>query len=104
MARDSSGRVKGYLVRCYAPGTTRIGPFMASTPGVARLVLSEALKNSGGSPVEVTVTGWPGEPAHELFKEFGFLGRKDRFRMELGGCPGQDPGLKSYGTTPYLAT
>ena len=104
VARDSSGRVGGYLIKCSTPEATRIGPFMASTPGVARLLLSETLKGGYGSPVEATVTGRPEEPAHELFTEFGFLGRKDRLRMELGECTGQNPGLRSYSTTPYLAT
>jgi len=40
-----------------------------------------------------------------LLKEFGFVGRPDRLRMELGeetaACRA---GLVHYGTTPYLAT
>jgi hypothetical protein len=56
-------------------------------------------------PVEVTVPGPPASPAHALLKEFGFTGRADRLRMELGEpSPSRPPGLVHYGTTPYLAT
>lgn len=105
VARDSSGRIKGYLVRSTAGRTTRLGPFVASTPGVARLLLAHALRADGASPVEVTVPGAAGSPAHDLLGEFGFKGRKDRLRMELGGESDDRPaGLDHYGTTPYLAT
>jgi hypothetical protein len=76
---------------------------VASTPGVARLLLARALR--GGSPVEVTVPGPAESPAHELLREFGFRGREDRLRMELGGATDERrSGLEHYGTTPYLAT
>jgi hypothetical protein len=111
VARDVSGRIKGYLVRSTSGGGTRIGPFMASTPSVARGLLACALDARGkacGVPaslgeayVEAVV---PGEgPAHELFDEFGFVGREDRLRMELGEVP-RARGLQTYGTTPCLAT
>jgi ribosomal protein S18 acetylase RimI-like enzyme len=108
VARDSSGRIKGYLVRSASGRTTRLGPFAASTPGAARLLLSRALGTDGGSSVEVTVPGaaeGAESPAHDLLAEFGFRGRGDRLRMELGGG-GDDlrAGLVHYGTTPYLAT
>jgi GNAT superfamily N-acetyltransferase len=105
VARDSSGRIKGYLIRSASNDGTRIGPFVASTPGVARLLLARALDAGDGAPVEVTVSGPAESPAHDLLREFGFGGRKDRLRMELGEESGVRPaGLEHYGTTPYLAT
>ncbi|MCA1687873.1 MAG: GNAT family N-acetyltransferase [Actinobacteria bacterium] len=105
VARDSSGRIKGYLVRSSSRRGTRVGPFVASTPGVARLLLGRALHTGDGSPVEVTVPGLAESPAHDLLHEFGFGGRKDRLRMELGEENGARPAsLEHYGTTPYLAT
>jgi GNAT superfamily N-acetyltransferase len=102
VARDSSGRIKGYLIRGASGHRTRIGPFMASTPGVARLLLTRALD---GSPVEVIVPGPAESPAHDLLREFGFRGRRERLRMELGEESGVRPAcLEHYGTTPYLAT
>ena len=103
LARDSSGRIKGYLLRSYSGRVDRIGPFVASTPDVARLLLAAALRSRGGSPVEVTVPGVAESPAHELFREFGFRGRSDRLQMELGE-EGRVLRMEHYGTTPYLAT
>jgi GNAT superfamily N-acetyltransferase len=104
VARDSSGWIKGYLVRSSSARGTRIGPFVASTPGVARLLLAHALHTGDGSPVEATVSGPADSSAHNLLREFGFGGRKDRLRMELGEASGVRPaGLDQYGTTPYLA-
>jgi ribosomal protein S18 acetylase RimI-like enzyme len=103
IARDSSGRIKGYLLRSYSGRVDRIGPFVASTPDVARLLLAAALRSRGGSPVEVTVPGVAESPAHELFREFGFRGRSDRLQMELGE-EGGVLRMEHYGTTPYLAT
>jgi hypothetical protein len=55
--------------------------------------------------VEAIVPGPAESPAHGLLREFGFEGRKDRLRMELGEESGVHPtGLELYGTTPYLAT
>lgn len=104
VARDSTGRIKGYLVRSGSGRATRLGPFVASTPDVARLLLTRALDN-GGAPVVVTVPGPSGSPAHALFEDFGFVGREDRLRMDLAveDAP-QQPGLAHFGTTPYLAT
>ncbi len=106
VARDSSGRISGYLIRSTSERTTRIGPFLATDPGVARLLLARALDATGGAPAQATVTGPAGSQAHVLFEEFGFVGHTDRLRMELGETPGPaDPvGLTHYGTTPYLAT
>src|SRR5918998_2963231 len=104
VARDSSGRICGYLIRSSSGRATRIGPFLAA-PGVARLLLARSLEATGGGAVQVTVTGSAGCPAHALLQEFGFVGRRDRLRMELGertvACR---TGLVQYGTTPYLAT
>lgn len=105
VARDSSGRVKGYLIRGEAGPTMRIGPFVASDPGVARMLLHSALDGAGGAAIEVTVPGPAHEPAHALLREFGFTGRDDRLRMDLGeNLCSRRAGLTHYATTPYLAT
>jgi GNAT superfamily N-acetyltransferase len=108
VARDSSGRMSGYLIRSSAGPTTRIGPFLAATPDVARLLLARALDATDatdGVPVQVTVAGPDGCLAHPLLEEFGFVGRPDRLRMELGETTAAwRTGLAHYGTTPYLAT
>lgn len=101
VARDAGGRIKGYLIRSGSGRATRIGPFLAETPEVARLLLARALASAGGAPVEIVVPG--GGPAHALLGEFGFEGRADRLRMELGEAATRT-GLAQYGTTPYLAT
>ncbi|MGH3090378.1 MAG: GNAT family N-acetyltransferase [Rubrobacteraceae bacterium] len=102
VARDSSGRMKGYLIRSSSHGATRIGPFVAENNIVARLLLARAIE-TGDMPVRLTV---PGEsPAHEILREFGFSGHADRLRMEMGdvGLP-KPRGLDHYATTAYLAT
>jgi ribosomal protein S18 acetylase RimI-like enzyme len=101
VARDSTGAIKGYLIRSSLGRTTRIGPFLASTPNVARLLLAHALSMTGGAPAQVTVpTG-----RHPLLQEFGFEGTQDRMRMELGETRAdRQAGLVHYGTTAYLAT
>ncbi len=105
VARDSSGGIKGYLVRSTSELTIRIGPFVASTPGDPRLLLARALGATGGSPVEVTVPGPAESEVHDLLLEFGFEGIRDRLQMELGEESCAHPeGLVHYGTTPYLAT
>ena len=105
VARDSGGRIKGYLIRSSTPRAVRIGPFLAENLDVARLLTDRALE-SCATPVEVTVTTPGGTAAHHLFEEFGFVGREDRVRMELGVAPSTylGGGLEHYGTTPYLAT
>jgi GNAT superfamily N-acetyltransferase len=40
VARDSSGGIKGYLIRSALGRTTRIGPLLASSPDVARFLLT----------------------------------------------------------------
>ncbi len=105
VARDRLGLLEGYLVRSALGPATRLGPFVASSPAVARRLLASALCASEGWPVEVTVPGPPAHPAHALLREFGFAGRADRLRMELGeSSPARPPGLVHSGTTPYLAT
>jgi GNAT superfamily N-acetyltransferase len=105
LARDSTGRIKGYLIRSARGRATRIGPFLASTPDVANLLLARALSVTGGRPVQVTIPGSAGCQAHSLLQEFGFEGTEDRMRMELGERPAAcRTGLAHYGTTPYLAT
>ncbi len=100
VARDSSGRMKGYLVRSSSGGETRIGPFMAADAAVAEMLLARAIE-AGNEPIRLTV---PGEsPAHELLRELGFAGTIDRLRMELGKAPAPR-GLDEYATTAYLAT
>jgi GNAT superfamily N-acetyltransferase len=104
VARDSSGRIKGYLVRSDSGRVSHVGPFVASTFGVACLLLAHAVLASGGSPVEVTVPAPVESPAHDLLREFGFRGCEDRLRMELGATAERGSGVEHYGTTPYLAT
>ena len=104
IVRDSTGRIKGYLIRSTRGRATRIGPFLASTPDVASLLLARALSATGGTPVQITVPG-PGRcHSHALLQEFGFEGTEDRMRMELGEKKAYRTGLVHYGTTPYLAT
>jgi ribosomal protein S18 acetylase RimI-like enzyme len=103
VARDASGRIKGYLIRSALGRATRFGPLVASTPDVACLLLANALSATGASPVQVTVPGPAGCPSHSLLQEFGFEGTEDRLRMELGEAKSR-AGLVHYGTTPYLAT
>lgn len=106
VARDVSGRIKGYLVRSATGGRTRIGPFLAESEEAAGELLRsalEAIRESGGGPVEITDTSPEGAPEHEFLEHLGFTGHPDRLRMEMGDrvdCQG----LLQYGTTPYLAT
>jgi GNAT superfamily N-acetyltransferase len=105
VARDPTGRIKGYLIRSTMARATRIGPFLASTPDVARLLLANALSTTGGWPVQVIVPGPARCHAHALLQEFGFVGTEDRLRMELGEKPATcRNGLVHYGMTSYLAT
>jgi hypothetical protein len=78
---------------------------MAENPDVAGLLMQHALE-SRATPVEATVTTPEDTDAHHLYEEFGFVGRRDRMRMELGEIPAmyRGAGLEHYGTTPYLAT
>jgi GNAT superfamily N-acetyltransferase len=105
VARDATGGMKGYLIRSSLDRATRIGPFLASTPDVARLLLANALPATSGAPAQITVPGPAGCHAHSLLQEFGFEGTQDRLRMELGETKStRRDGLVHYGTTAYLAT
>src|ERR671920_1696363 len=84
VARDSTGRIEGYLIRSARGRATRIGPFLASTPDVARLLLARALQATGRAPAQVTAPGPTDRHAHSLLQEFGFEGTQDRMRMGLG--------------------
>ena len=101
IARDESGSIRGYLVRSVSETGTRIGPFLASEPEVARALLVRALHANGDISIEISVPN--GGQARALLEEFGFVGRVDRLRMELGEEPSAE-GLQIYGTSPYLAT
>jgi GNAT superfamily N-acetyltransferase len=105
VARDATGRIKGYLIRSSMGRATRIGPFLASTPDVARLLLAAALQATGGALAQVTAPGPIDYHSHSLLQEFGFHGTQDRTRMELGEVKTTcREGLIHYGTTAYLAT
>lgn len=106
VARDASGRIKGYLVRSVAGGQTKIGPFLAESEEVASELLGSALgsiREAGGGPVEITATSPEGAPEREFLEDSGFSGYPDRLRMEMGGRA-ECRGIVQYGTTPYLAT
>jgi GNAT superfamily N-acetyltransferase len=105
VARDATGRIKGYLIRSSMGRAVRIGPFLASTPNVARLLLANALQAAGSAPVRITAPGPIDSHAHFLLQEFGFQGTQDRMRMELGETKAlRHDGLVHYGTTAYLPT
>ena len=102
VVRDSAGSMKGYLVLSPAAGgAVRVGPFLASDERGARLLLTRALEVTGDATVELIVPD--PETARPLLEEFGFEGRADRLRMELGPAP-DTRGMLQYATTPYLAT
>ncbi len=106
VARDACDRISGYLLSsACASGTVRIGPFVAATPTVARVLLSRALlATPAGAPVEVVVPNPEVSPTREVLQGLGSHERRDRLRMELGETPAARGGSEQYGTTPYLAT
>lgn len=120
LARDASGRIKGYLISSRSDSTVRFGPLAAATPKAARLLLSTALGehasadgDHGTASAALTVPAQDGtaeSSSHTLLEGLGFTGRSDRLCMELrtgedAGKPGTPgSGLTLYGTTPYLAT
>lgn len=106
VARDLSGRIKGYLVRSVSEGRTRLGPFLAEDEGAAGTLLRaalEAIVAGGGGPVEITCPAPEFGPEHGPLTQCGFEGVPDRLRMHLGAAS-ESRGLLQYGTTPYLAT
>ena len=104
LARDVAGRIEGYLILDASDSPVRIGPFSAKTTDAARCLLLRALEAAGDAPVRAIATGPDGCPSHDLFREFGFVGRKDRLRMELGREAADPGGLLQYATTPFMAT
>lgn len=104
VARDAAGRIEGYLILDASDHPVRLGPFAARTTETARRLLLRALEAVGNAPVRVIATGPSECPSHDLFREFGFDGREDRLRMELGEEAADPGGLIQYGTTPFMAT
>lgn len=103
VARDRGGQLKGYLLYSAAGRSTRIGPFMATTPEAARLLAARVIE-SRGAPIEATVTS-SNDAVRSLYGELGFEGREDRLRMEISAMPKKPSGsLRQYATTAYLAT
>jgi hypothetical protein len=104
VARDAAGRIEGYLILDASDDPVRLGPFSARTPDAARRLLLRALEAAGDAPARAIATGPDGCPSHDLFREFGFAGRKDRLRMEIGEEAADPGGLIQYATTPFMAT
>ena len=104
VARDAAGRIEGYLILDASSDPVRLGPFAAGDPGTARRLLFHALGTTGDAPVRVIAPGPDGCPSHALFRSFGFVGREDRLRMELGEEAAAPGGLVQYATTPFMAT
>jgi len=104
VAKDAAGRIEGYLILDASDHPVRLGPFSAKTADAARRLLLRALEAAGDAPVRAIATGPDGCPSHDLFREFGFVGRKDRLRMERGEEAADPGGLLQYATTPFMAT
>ncbi len=104
VARDAAGRIEGYLILDASHPPVRLGPFAAKTTEAARRLLLRALEAAGDAPVRAIATGPDGCPSHDLFRQFGFVGREDRLRMELGEETAGIGGLLQYATTPFMAT
>jgi len=104
VAREAAGRVEGYLILDASHPPVRLGPFAAKTTEAARRLLLRALEAAGDAPVRAIATGPDGCPSHDLFRQFGFVGREDRLRMELGEEAAGIGGLLQYATTPFMAT
>ncbi len=104
VARDAAGRIEGYLILDASDDPVRLGPFSAGTTDAARRLLLRALEAIGDAPVRAIATGPDGCPSHDLFRQFGFVGREDRLRMELGEDAADTGGLLQYATTPFMAT
>ena len=104
VARDGVGRIGGYLILDASEDPVRIGPFAAGSTDAARCLLLRALEAAGDTPIRAVATGPDGCPSHDLFRQFGFAGRGDRPRMELGEEAADPGGLLQYATTPFMAT
>ena len=104
VTRDAAGRIEGYLILDASDDPVRLGPFSARTTDAARRLLLRALEAAAGAPVRAIDTGPDGCPSHDLFREFGFVGRRDRLRMERGEEVADLGGLLQYATTPFMAT
>ena len=104
VARNAARRVEGYLILDASDHPVRLGPFAAKTTDAARRLLLRALEAAGDAPVRAIATGRDGCPSHDLFRQFGFVGRKDRLRMERGEEVADPGGLLQYATTPLMAT
>ena len=104
VARDTAGRIEGYLILDASDDPVRIGPFSAKTTDAAGRLLLCALEAVADAPVRAIATGPDGCPSHELFREFGFIGGRDRLRMERGEEVADPGGLLQYATTPFMAT
>jgi len=104
VARDAAGKIEGYLILDASDDPVRLGPFSAKTTDAARRLLIRALEAIGDAAVRAIATGPDGCPSHDLFRQFGFVGREDRLRMELGEEVADPGGLLQYATTPFMAT
>ena len=104
VGRDVAGRIEGYLILDASDDPVRLGPFSAKSAEAARRLLLRALEAVGDAPIRAIATGPDGCPSHDLFREFGFVGRKDRLRMERGEEVADPGGLLQYATTPFMAT
>jgi ribosomal protein S18 acetylase RimI-like enzyme len=104
VARDAAGRMEGYLILDASEDPVRLGPFAAGNTDVARRLLLRTLEAAGDAPLRAIATAQDGCPSHDLFRQFGFVGRKDRLRMEIGDGAADPGGLLQYATTPFMAT
>ena len=111
IARDATGRIKGYLIEARSGPTVRLGPLAAASPEIARALLSAALGEHGRATLTVPAQTGDADPsARAVLEGLGFVGGPDRACLELrsgGGRGAEDSlgtGLTLYGTTPYLAT
>jgi ribosomal protein S18 acetylase RimI-like enzyme len=104
VAKDAAGRIEGYLILDASDHPVRLGPFAAGTTDAARRLLLHALEAAGDVPARTIATGPNGCTSHDLFRQFGFVGREDRLRMELGEEAADPGGLLQYATTPFMAT
>lgn len=60
--------MKGYLIRSAPDAAVRVGPFMAYSPDVARVLLAHTLQTDGGCSVEVSVPAPSRGPVHGVLR------------------------------------